>query len=52
MANCDVLDHSLLLIDLNELNYVKIITDHIADFFPVIQAIKSIQTLLFLITHD
>jgi hypothetical protein len=32
MAKCDVLDHSLLLIDLNGLNYVKIIIDHITDF--------------------
>ena len=49
MAKCDVLDHSLLLNDLNELNYVKIITDHIADFFHII---KAIQAPLFLIAHD
>jgi len=39
MSKCDVLDHSLLLIDLNKLNYVKIITGHIADFFHVIKSI-------------
>jgi hypothetical protein len=40
MAKCDVLDHSLLLNDLNELNYVKIITDHIANFFTLLKPFK------------
>jgi len=40
MAKCDVLDHSLLPIDLNELNYVKIIIDHITDFFTLLKPFK------------